>query len=189
MGCDITVFLEMDEHNEQPFSGPLTTSIGSGEFLPLDRNYDLFAALADVRNDGSIINPVKPRGIPQNLSWEHIPCFFLPIKEEVDHLPAQLWYAWNPVEYYPRKEAERYIKSGTVAYNHSFNDYLKPGQLITQLDAHSFGWLLLKEIKSAVTLNDLVITDTNFHIILATMETIEQRIGPGRTRILFYFNS
>lgn len=190
MGCDITVFLEMDKGGEAAFSSPFITSIGSGEFLPLERNYDLFAALAGVRNDGSMINQVPPRGIPQNISWEHIPGFFIPIKEAINHLPAQLWHAWNQEEYYSRKEAERYIKSGSVTYNQPLmNQQLKAGQLITQLDAHSFSWLLLSEIKAAININKLVIEDLNFLIMLGIMEQVEQLIGPGRTRMLFYFNN
>lgn len=190
MGCDISVFLEIDKGEEAPFSSPFTTSIGSGEFLAIERNYDLFAALAGVRNDGSIINPVKPRGIPQNLSWKHIPYFFTPIKEETDHLPAQLWYSWNQKEYYSREEAEQYVKNGSVSYNQPLMDQqLKAGQLITRLDAHSFSWLLLEEIKSAITLNNLTIKDENLLILLSTMEVIELSIGAGKTRMLFYFDN
>lgn len=190
MGCDISIFLEIDKGDEAPFSSPFTTSIGSGEFLPIDRDYELFAALAGVRNNGSMINPVKPRGIPRNLSWEHIPYFFTPVKEAVSHLPVQLWHAWNQEEYYSRKEAEKYIKNGAASYNQPLmNQQLKAGQLITQLDAHSFSWLLLEEIKSAIALNGLTIKDDHLLILLGTMEIIEQRIGAGRTRMLFYFNN
>lgn len=189
MGCDISVFLEMDEEDGVPFSAPWATSIGSGEFLPINRNYDLFAALADVRNDGDIVNTVKPRGIPQNLSWGHIPYFFSPIAEEMDHLPSQLYYAWGRDTSYSRSEAERYVNRGSAAYNQPLNQQVKAGQLMTQLDAHTFGWLFLEEIRAAIAINDLAITDDNFHILLGTMELIEGRKGPGRTRMLFYFNN
>lgn len=190
MGCDISVFLEMDEGDGTPFSSPGAIGIGSGECLPVNRNYDLFAALADVRNYGSIVNTVKPRGIPHNLSWEHIPYFFSPITEEMDHLPSQLYYAWGRDTSYSRSEAERYVNRGASAYNQPLaNQQVKAGQLMTQLDTHTFGWLFLEEIKSAIAINNLAITDDNFHILLGIMELIEGRKGPGRTRMLFYFNN
>jgi hypothetical protein len=189
MGCDISIFIELDRsNNNEPFSGE-TVPLGNGEILSIDRNYYLFAALADVRNDGSIRNLIPPRGIPINLSWELIPHFYQPIKEELKSIPSNFWYSWNEIGIVTRKEANNLVDKNLVKYNQEIPNLIKQGQLVTQLDAHTFGWLLLEEIKLSIETNNLEIKDENFLIIIDLMEMIEKRIGEKRTRMLFYFNN
>lgn len=189
MGCDISVFLELDNrNNEIPFCGDFT-AFAYSEILPLEieRNYRLFAVLADVRNDGSIKNLIRPRGIPDNISWELIPEFFQPIKEESENIPSNFIYRWHEIEMHTRKEAQRLVDRKEVSYNKEIPGLLKANVLITRQDAHTFGWLLLDEIKAAIEINKLDITNESFHLIIELMELIEKKRGNRTTRLLFYF--
>ena len=189
MGCDISLFIELDDtKNEVPFSGN-ATALAASEIMPFNigRNYRLFAALAGVKSHSSIENLVTPRGIPDNISWELIPAFFQPIKEELENIPTNFIYCWHEIEAHTRSEAQRLVDRNEATYNKEIPGLLKANTLITQQDAHTFGWLLLDEIKATIEINNIDISEENFPLIIDLMELIEKKIGVARTRLLFYF--
>lgn len=189
MGCDISIYIELDtctDSTKSPFSGN-ATSIGEGEVLSIDRDYALFAAIANVRNNGSIQCHVEPRGIPNNLSCELIPQFYQPIKEELGAIPSNFWYSWKESEAVWRKEAKKLVAKGVASYNQEIEDCFKPKQLISNTYAHTFSWLYLDEILKSIKINNLEIRDENLLLVLDLMKAIEKRKGERRTRMLFYF--
>ncbi len=58
MGCDIHAFLEIRVDGEW-------LAYAEADII---RQYDLFARMADVRNDGTVESVSSPRGLPDNLS-------------------------------------------------------------------------------------------------------------------------
>ena len=62
MGCDIHAFIEYKTDYESSRHRCLAK-------LTLNRCYDLFSVLADVRNRDNITCVVRPKGIPTRLSW------------------------------------------------------------------------------------------------------------------------
>lgn len=82
MGCDIHLFVEKkvngkwesadkwskDEDGEE--RGMELRTVDYDDKFYRGRNYELFAILADVRNDSEIVPIKKPRGVPKNISPE-----------------------------------------------------------------------------------------------------------------------
>ena len=58
MGCDIHLHIEVKIHGKWEHWGNPA----------IDRNYDLFAVMAGVRNNGDIIPLSEPKGLPANLT-------------------------------------------------------------------------------------------------------------------------
>lgn len=115
MGCDIHVYTEVKKHvNSQevwfnadywqhnPYYDP---NEKDGE-RPLDlvsayhgRNYDLFAILADVRNEGLIEPMCEPKGLPDNVSVH--------TKEEADRWDGD----GHSHSYFTLHELKEYLKA------------------------------------------------------------------------------
>jgi hypothetical protein len=67
MGCDIHAYIEF---GASPVERELGTQARIGFFaeVQMGRNYRLFAALSDTRNDGEIAAIAPPRGLPATVS-------------------------------------------------------------------------------------------------------------------------
>lgn len=72
MGCDIHLFVEhRDKYkNWRDVYKPLKSKYGWHEnyYATINRHYDLFAILADVRNSSNVKPISKPRGLPEDVS-------------------------------------------------------------------------------------------------------------------------
>lgn len=104
MGCDIHLHIEMKVYGNWVHYGCPS----------VDRNYGLFAMMADVRNQGEITPIDKPRGFPPDgvspltlICWEHEKADAHSVswlnKEEIDELTKWYgsqkekdnWLCWN----------------------------------------------------------------------------------------------
>lgn len=89
MGCDIHIYVEAKREGKWvsvdkwiPFPYPDESTEGRmwvnyEDRIYCDRNYEVFAALADVRNDGNIRPISAPKMLPSDISHE--------VKNEADH--------------------------------------------------------------------------------------------------------
>jgi len=69
MGCDIHAYLERKKHGSKEKDKGINYWVNKGD-AEVDRNYELFALLADVRN-GNGIKPIsQPKGEPSD-GWEN----------------------------------------------------------------------------------------------------------------------
>ncbi len=122
MGCDIHAHLEIKirGYGWEHYS---TSNIG--------RNYNLFAKMADVRNDGSILPISYPRGVPEDISavtkieyegWglDAHSASWLDSKEIRDVMHFHIKNVCGVPDHIPEEQAHKYVsKSGptiTSAY-------------------------------------------------------------------------
>lgn len=72
MGCDIHIYVEKKNNNQwEAMARPEDWKYGFDKFRNwfwYERNYDLFAILADVRNPGDLEPIALPRGLPDDVS-------------------------------------------------------------------------------------------------------------------------
>ena len=66
---------------------------------------------------------------------------------------------------------------------------IEPEMLITQLNAHSFTWLYLKEIQDVLRKNDLTIKDEGFLYAMDLLKMAERKFGEKSARLLIYFDN
>lgn len=101
MGCDIHAHVEIKINGKwHHFGNPY-----------IERSYDLFSRMANVRNNKEIVPIDNPRGLPKDITWETNFCAV----EECGHSHSWLsgkevaelgdWYEnkqkeWNPESYY-----------------------------------------------------------------------------------------
>ena len=62
---------------------------------------------------------------------------------------------------------------------------------VSHPDWHSTSWLTLSEVYASLEHFALPVDKLNadFRIILSTMKQFEEELGPGRTRLVFWFDS
>lgn len=159
MGCDIHCYIEYKDKNSSywhDFGG----RINPGRF------YSIFASLAGVRNSGDIVPIAKPRGIPDDVSYE----------AEWDR-----WVYISKVDgdnRCPPESAERWVKEGCSIYK---NDEKK---FVSNPDHHSHSWVTPDEFESAINGNQYAVEYT---AMLAAMRSLE---ASGMTvRLVFWFDN
>lgn len=118
MGCDIHAIIERKAEREW---------LNSGD-PDLGRNYELFAALAGVRNRDGIVPVAEPKGIPGFMSFQTFS-------------DGDRWVKWErgSWEFRPCREFERMME-------------------VYGEDGHSGSWLTLAEVKAYDTEQEIVDT-------------------------------
>lgn len=112
MGCDIHLHSEIKINGKwHHYSHPR-----------IDRNYTLFARMADVRNDGSIEPISKPRGIPENAT------FTTKYDYKHDSGHSASWLSWQEIvalgEWFEQKQRERMKPGDFYSFEHNEVGYL-----------------------------------------------------------------
>lgn len=174
MGCDIHAYLEYknkgtDKGYWQNF----------GAQFRLDRNYLMFGLLANVRNDGAII---QPKGIPDGLAYEAEGDLYLRINDEYK----------DDEGYCSLERALHWQKNGeTIVMNDG-----KPYK-ITHPDWHSHSWLTLDEFKSVLDAyeakckesiqNDNFRWGVEYRALYASMKSLSDE--GFETRLIFWFDN
>lgn len=121
MGCDIHAFIERKTNENWRMFAKLN----------LNRDYRLFASLADVRNCYDIACPTKPKGLPADLSWrvKDACTLFVVDEEEADR------------GYVTKLEADEWLRRGISV--------MMEEKRISNPDWHTPSWLILSEINKA----------------------------------------
>lgn len=123
MGCDIHAFIEFREGDRwRPFGGELN----------IDRDYDLFGAMANVRTGGAV---VPPRGIPEDMAYAADGRWWLYITE------AREDYGCVSVE-----TAEQYQRLGSRVRK----DKDGKTRWVEHPDWHTPSWMTAEEFSSAL---------------------------------------
>jgi hypothetical protein len=129
-----------------------------GESTWSDRVYGMFAALADVRNYyGNDIKPIKPRGIPYDVTWHtlrHYTDKVIPDDEYKEKVEKDMDRG-----YISESDAKKYVDDGWseyIEFADERNRYIS-GKYCSCPDWHSASWCTTQEMEEAykkVFLND-----------------------------------
>jgi hypothetical protein len=163
MGCDIHLYIE---HKHKDSEIGWWRSFG-GEHR-LDRDYGMFARMANVRNYGNGITPIfKPRGLPSDISWEAKDGNRILIIDSDEAGEKEV----------TREQAERWVNSGSSKLDGGFH--------VTNPDWHSHSWLTSQEFEQCIDSFDSASTD--YKAVLAVMRSFESE---GEvTRLVFWFDN
>jgi hypothetical protein len=158
MGCDIHCYLE--------YKTPSWNAWQSfGGRTRVDRNYQLFALLADVRNGGQVSPVADPRGFPEDAGYAATDDNWLLISDGDGDGCCSV------------KEAERYV----TACGSRYRDSTK--QRVSHPDWHSHSWLTTDEFAKAVILAG----GPECRALLAAMRSFETE-GMS-SRLVFWFDN
>lgn len=164
MGCDIHLFVE---YKRQDFESANWWSFG--EQFRLDRDYRMFAKMANVRNYWvDQITPIsKPRGLPEDIGWraKDENRLYIVDREEAGEHEAT------------RVNAERWVKNGYSQYDGD--------SWVTHPDWHSHSWLTSDEFEECV--NSLENVSVEYKAVLSVLRCFE---SDGQiTRVVFWFDN
>jgi hypothetical protein len=141
MGCDIHLHIER-RHRESVKKGFDTWWQGDiyGEFS--DRNYKMFAYLADVRSDGDDERIVPERGIPDDVSDSTKDYYLHPILENEKTFE---WYYDHPCIPVTQETADDWVKrcGCKILENGRYKD-------VTDPDFHSYNWCTADELEKCI---------------------------------------
>ena len=163
MGCDIHWYVEYQPkdrlHNHW-------TPLGNKWLIW--RDYDLFSWLAGVRNDGSIVPPYPPRGIPTDMGWSAKDDYTLVISDEPDGYERSC----------TTKEAETYLKYSSTRVS----EYR-----ITHPDWHTPSWLTTQELRNVLEQYKESKQNDDVWASLVAMEYLESK--GNVVRVVFWFDN
>ncbi len=179
MGTDIDLFVEYDNCEGEPFSGPSRiSSLTCGSF-ELPRDFP-FAAIAGIRYS-SPKPVVPPRGIPSFLSHETSRSYYQFIVEDSE-APLPLL---TDDRYILRSEAAEQVAEGDSHYPPQSPD---PPQLVSE-PVFGVGWLGSAEFARALAATDIESGPIapQFAALGAAVAILAERFGADRVRVVFWF--
>lgn len=201
MGTDIHAFIEMDwSEEEKTFEQKdQIHAFNFGELL-ISRDYELFNALADGRSCYCTREEIErhclysPRGIPKyyNEATNNRYFHLVDDRDRADEIYLELAPKLSTIN---NEQADRYLQDGSSFLGEAEEIWHEgashQARRISHPHWHSCSWLTLKEIYESLEHFDLEIgeLDFTFRVVLKTMINLEQELGMGRTRLLFWFDS
>jgi hypothetical protein len=199
MGTDIHAFVEYaDDRGRRTFTGrPEEPAWLFGKFS-LSRDYALFDALGDGRNSQMLPEDVgerslyPPRGIPADLSheaaWEY---YDLVVEDQTPH--AMFWPKHGTVS--AAQADERVRRRGhlgsVVQTVHYGMTRPRTWQAVSKEYWHMPSWLSLREIHQSLDHHRLPLTELcwDFRALLKCLAAMEEQIGCGQVRLVFWFDN
>jgi hypothetical protein len=199
MGTDIHTFVEYaEEKGRRLFSGcPEEPAWFFGRFSLL-RDYALFDALGDGRNSQMPPEDVcaralyPPRGIPPDISipvaWEY---YDLVVDAHPPH--TGFWPKHGCVSASQTQErVGRGAHVGSVTQRMQFGPTPpRTWQVVSKEYWHTPSWLSLLEVHQSLEHHRLPLTDLrwDFRAVLKCLSEIEEQIGRGQVRMVFWFDN
>jgi hypothetical protein len=199
MGTDIHAFVEYaDDQGRRSFSGrPEEPAWLFGRFS-LSRDYALFDALGNGRNSQMPPEDVgerslyPPRGAPPDLSlqaaWEY---YDLVVEDQTPH-PG----FWPRRKCVSTSEAEERARRGAHLGNvvqaiHHGTTRPRMWQAVAKEYWHTPSWLYLQEIHQSLQHHRLPLTELrwDFRALLKCLWAVEEQIGRGQVRLVFWFDN
>lgn len=171
MGCDIHLHIERRERKsvKNGFTDWWQGNI-YGEFS--QRNYKMFAYLADVRSDGNNERVVPDRGIPDDVADSTQDYYMHPVMSEGKTFE---WYYDSPCRPVTLKTAEDW----TECFGSKI--IIRPcdggvSKYVTDPDYHSYNWCTTKELEECIKKSELYggSVDVAWKALLAYMRTYEE---------------
>jgi hypothetical protein len=203
MGTDIHTFVEVDYATTgEPFGASAEVRcFNQGEFF-LWHDYDLFDALGNGRSHSFPPEEVKrwalfpPRGLPANIS-QAVFLRYYHLVADPRYKEAQLdghWEFYPGLQPVPPEEAARWVGEGWSHYLDPpvRNAAGRPGRpRVSSPNWHSASWLRLPEVYQALAHFGISVQDLGAaaQVILRVMEEFENRLGVGRSRLVFWFDN
>jgi hypothetical protein len=199
MGTDIHACVEFaDESGRRSFSGRFEEPAWLFGKFSLLRDYALFDALGDGRNVQMAPQDVgeralyPPRGIPTDLSlaaaWEY---YDLVIEDQTPH--AGFWPKHGNVS---ASEAEERVRRGAhlgkIAQTiHYGTTRPRTWAVVSKEYWHTPSWLSLLEVHQSLEHHRLPLTNLcwDFRALLRCLSEIEEQIGRGQVRLVFWFDN
>jgi hypothetical protein len=190
MGTDLHAFVEVDRGHGDPFGADADIiCFNRGEFF-IPNDYDLLNALGDGRSRNLPPDEVTrwgliaPRGLPADASPAVLDRYYHAVlqPEERPGSNTSFWPSLPPVT---REEADRWVAEG---WSHFAPD--PPGR-VSHPEWHSPSNLLLPEVYAALTHFGLAPDSLppEFRVVLRVMEEFEGLLGPGRSRLVFWYDN
>ncbi len=199
MGTDIHTFVEYaDDKGRRSFSGrPEEPAWLFGAFS-LNRDYELFDALGDGRNCQMPPEEVSkrsfygPRGVPLDVSLEVARQYYDLVAEAQSPHPG-FWPAHGCVSADQAKERRRRgAQPGSVAQTMHYGATAPTiWRAVSKEFWHTPSWLLLSEIHESLQHYGLTLAERHwdFRALLKCLEEVEEQIGKGQTRLVFWFDN
>jgi len=160
LGCDIHLYIE---HKDPRYPG---WECFGRRIFP-DRDYNMFAAMAGVRNYDDVAPVSMPKGIPEGISWQVNDDNTLFVSDESSDCEG----------YCSKEKAKEWAQRGI---SKKVGDYR-----VTHPDWHSHSWLNTGEYEKA--LNSVSVYDSEYKVILVVMKEFE-KLGE-EARIVFWFDN
>jgi hypothetical protein len=187
MGCDIHGVIEYKTNGraDDPF-------YAFCELTCPQRDYDVFYAIAGVRQRDRVINMFKPRGLPKNASSTVVSATSLFVVRD-DH--PGLDYKYNHVGI---TKALKWIAEGSsklfVAGDKNAIDQCGEHSFITHPNYHSHSYLYADELESALAAleeDKMLDGGSDYWSVLETMKSLQKTKGlnPDQVRLVFWFDS
>jgi hypothetical protein len=199
MGTDINAYAEYTRNHEEPwFRGdPNRPALFFAEFS-LSRDYALFDALGDGRNSQLASEDVgqralfPPRGIPADLSLVVARQYYDLVIDSA-RPNAHFWPAHGCVTVV---EAEERVHRGHAHFGNVVQDTHysrsppRTWKVVSKELWHTPSWLLLSEIHQAMRSHNISLTavDWGFRVAVTCLSKIEDELGEGRVRLVFWFD-
>lgn len=200
MGTNIQSFIEID-YCQEPISFSVPEQIFSlteGPFI-LDREYELFDALAGGRNsfmdthdrDPSREPLISPRGVPTPCSLT-IAQHYYSLIADAKCLPNE--HFWPSDRCVPQDVAAEWIKSSSSvqATVHQWFNCNSNGQtwsVVSNPGLRAASWLTLDEFDKSLELQRILLKDCDatFRVFRSTFAAAVDEFGTNRVRIVVWF--
>lgn len=180
MGCDIHLHVEKRHRNSVKKGFP-TWWQGDifGEFS--DRNYKMFAYLADVRSDGDDERIVPDRGIPDDVADSTKDYYMHPVMTDDKSFE---WYYDSPCRPVTQKTADEWVKKYgcKIECCDGYKD-------VTDPDFHSYNWCTTEELEKCIKKAEKSDWGVNaaWKALLAYMKAYED--GGYEVRAVYWFDN
>ncbi|MBN9520674.1 hypothetical protein J0H58_19510 [bacterium] len=190
MGTDIHAFVEFDRGRGDPFgAGADIVCFNRGEFF-VPNDYDLLNALGDGRSHSLHPDEVRrwslvpPRGLPSNASQTVLDLYYHPVLRPGGQ-PGRASSWWHELPPVTRDDADRWVTEGLSHFAPV------PPARVSNPDWHTPSWLLLAEVYDALAHFGLAAENlpAEFLVVLRVMAEFEALVGPGRSRLVFWYDN
>lgn len=162
MGCDIHLFVEFKQKDWNIWGN-------FGQQFRLDRDYNMFSKMADVRSYDELVTPMfKPRGIPEDAAYN--------TKSENRLLIISDDREISDSGYAHESTAKRWVDSGYSKYVDEL--------WVTHPDWHSHSWLTVDEYELCVKSDACA---PEYVAILAALRSFE--LQGLDARVVFWFDN
>lgn len=201
MGTDAHAFIEIDRSSRSPFFCDKSdiVAFNSGE-LWIERNYDLFDALADARSSRTSASSVRralfpPRGLPSVVSDAVEARYYLRVVQRPEQV-LQLCQFQPIGGGIPNFIEESLVRRLALQTFEREGLQLTDGKLtmetwVANPDWHSATWLFADEVGHALSHFELALDDLgpSTRAALAVLHLLESDLGPRRARFVVWFDN
>jgi hypothetical protein len=177
MGCDIWAFVEYG------FDSGGYESIFQGSIW-LQRNYQIFAALAGVRNRDNKPPLYPARGLPKDVSSAAFEGYYSYV---IDRKDVELWTGFS---FSMLDKLRNFEKSTLIPPDEGRGLMRSKHGYLANSDFHTPSWLKLSEVINALEYHGIDLNEmpSEYQVMLDVMSSIKRRGVSKSTRLVFWFS-